>query len=455
MPGKSHKRGSATTGGPLLGDPTDGIDPYLPTNGNLGYRVSRYDLELEYKVASNRLSGTATLTATAVAHVGRFTVDLAHHLSVAKVSVNGHRPTRYSHRSGKLSITPAHPLPTGAAMTIEIKYSGSPRPVRGPWGEVGFEELTEGALCANQPNGAASWFPCDDHPGSKASYRIAITTESSYMAVANGTLERKHTKAAMTTWVYQQEEPMATYLATVSIGPYEKKQLARKPVPIAAVLPHRLKDTFEHDFGRQTEMMVAFCDMFGPYPFPEYTVVVTDDDLEIPIEAQGMSTFGANHCDGQRGSERLVAHELAHQWFGNSLTLTRWRDIWLHEGFACYSEWLWAERAGDETADSLARSHHRRLASQRQDLVLSDPGADLMFDDRVYKRGALTLHALRLTIGDDAFFDLLRDWTHEYRYSSVTTDDFVGVAARHTDLSLTELWDEWLHSEPLPDLPDA
>ena len=111
-------------------------------------------------------------------------------------------------------------------------------------------------------------------------------------------------------------------------------------------------------------MMKLFVKLFGPYPLANgYTVVVTDDDLEIPLEAQGISIFGANHCDGERSAERLIAHELAHQWFGNSVTARRWRDIWLHEGFACYAEWLWSEESGGRSADELARHYHHRLRS--------------------------------------------------------------------------------------------
>ncbi len=455
MPSRTGKgaRDSDVGAGPLLGDPDEGVDPYLPENGNLGYRVSRYDLDIDYKVAANRLAATATITATAINTVGRFSLDLATSLSVSRVSVNGKRATRYSQRTNKLSITPADSLPPGGAMTVVIKYSGSPKPIRGPWGDVGWEELTEGALCASQPNGAASWFPCDDHPSSKASYRISITTESPYLAVANGTLARKRTKAGTTTWIYEQVEPMATYLATVQIGPYVQTTLSSRPVKINAVLPERLKTAFGSDFARQKDMVTAFSDMFGPYPFPEYTVVVTDDNLEIPVEAQGLSTFGANHCDGSGRSERLIAHELAHQWFGNSLTLARWTDIWLHEGFACYSEWLWSEWSGGQSANSLARHHHRQLSTARQDLIIGDPGPESMFDDRVYKRGALTLHALRTTIGDDTFFELLKEWTREYRYSSVSTDDFTAVAARYSDGSLNGLWQRWLRQESLPAFP--
>src|SRR4029077_15204336 len=99
-------------------------------------------------------------------------------------------------------------------------------------------------------------------------------------------------------------------------------------------------------------------------------VVVTDDELEIPLEAQGLSIFGPNHLNGTGHLERLVAHELAHKWFGNSLTVVRWSDIWLHEGFACYAEWLWSERAGGPSAAELAHRHHGELAGSDQDLVV-------------------------------------------------------------------------------------
>ncbi|APA98996.1 M1 family metallopeptidase [Nocardia seriolae] len=431
------------------------IDDYLPQNGNRGYRVSRYELELVYKMSSNRLAGHAEITAVTIGARDRFALDLSQALSVSKVFVNGAKPAKYVHQRGKLVITPRQKIPAGAALVLSVHYAGPPKPVRGPWGEVGWEELTDGALVASQPNGAASWFPCDDHPSSKASYRISITTDSPYYAVANGTLMRKQTKASQTTWVYEQPEPMSSYLATIQIGQYRKQRLdaPRGAVPMQAVIPPRLRAAFEHDFARQPRMMEVFSELFGPYPFEAYTVVVTDDDLEIPIEAQGISVFGANHCDGRRGHERLVAHELAHQWFGNSLTIRQWRDIWLHEGFACYAEWIWSEAADGPSADQLARTAHRNLSRLPQDLLLADPGPEHMFDDRVYKRGALTLHALRLTIGDAAFFDLLRTWTARYRHASITTGEFTDLAGHYNPLPLQSLWDSWLYARSLPALP--
>ncbi len=428
------------------------LDPYLPRNGNRGYRVSRCDLELTYKVHSNRLSGKATITATTTDVRPRFSLDLAQTMQVAKLSVNGRRVAKYTHRDDKLTITPSQKIPAGGVLTITVQYAGNPQPIVSMWGDVGWEELTEGSLVASQPNGAPSWFPCDDHPSCKASYRISITTDSPYHAVANGQLVRKQTKASQTTWVYEQTEPMATYLATIQIGPYERRRVGNGRVPIHALHPTDLRDRFDHDFGRQPQMMEVFEKLFGPYPFEDYSVVVTGDDLEIPIEAQGLSIFGANHCDGRRGSERLVAHELAHQWFGNSLTLGQWKDIWLHEGFACYAEWLWSENSGGPDAHTHAAQAHRGLAGKPQDILLGDPGPELMFDDRIYKRGALTLHALRQHLGDDAFFGLLQQWTAKYRHATVSTEQFTDLAAHFTDRPLRALWDSWLGAKPLPAL---
>lgn len=429
------------------------IDPYIPTTGNFGYRVSRYELELEYKVAINRLAGSATITAVTLAELKGFSLDLSDALAVSKVTVNGSRVAQFRSAAGKLHITVADRLPVGTTMTVVVRYGGSPRPIRSHWGEVGFEELTEGVLVAGQPNGAASWFPCDDHPSAKASFQVQISTESPYFAIANGKLLARRARAGMTTWTYEQAEPTSTYLITLQIGVYQRHRLSKNGVETFSVLPDRLRANFEHDFGRQRQMMAFFVTVFGPYPLAEgYTVVVTDDDLEIPLEAQGISIFGANHCDGQRSSERLIAHELAHQWFGNSVTARRWRHIWLHEGFACYAEWLWSEHCGERSADELAREYHQRLISSPQNMVLADPGPRDMFDDRVYKRGALTLHALRKEIGDTSFFALLRDWTTRYRHSNVVTDDFTGLAGQYSKDSLDALWAGWLYSTQVPPL---
>ena len=218
-----------------------------------------------------------------LASLQNFTLDMSDALVVNKVSVNGRRPAlpvlrrQAAHRAGRTAARRG-----GAVDRRPLR--GSPRPVRTVWGEVGFEELSNGVLVAGQPNGAASWFPCDDHPSAKASYRIQISTDSPYRAVANGELVSRRVRAGHTVWTYEQPEPTSTYLITLQIGMYETHTLAKAPVPMRAVLPDRLRSDFDHDFGRQPQMMKLFVKLFGPYPLANgYTVVVTDDDLEIPL----------------------------------------------------------------------------------------------------------------------------------------------------------------------------
>jgi aminopeptidase len=426
-------------------------DTYLPDSGNGGYRVTRYELELAYRVPSNLLRGQACIVAVATQALSRFSLDLAG-LRVTKVSVNRRRAQRFTTRGRKLHVWPAEVLPVGATITVDVHYSGTPRPIRGPWGEIGWEELEDGVLVAGQPNGAPSWFPCNDHPSDKASYRITVTTDSPYRVVANGNLASRTVHGSRTTWVYDQPDPMATYLASVQIGQYELIDIAKKPVRQHAALPHRRRVRFAQRFARQTEMMSVFEKLFGAFPHPRYVVVITDDALEIPLEAQGMSIFGADFLD-DTGEDRLIAHELAHQWFGNSVTVRTWQHIWLNEGFACYAEWLWSENSGGPSAERLAARYHARLDGLPQDLLIADPGPRLMFDDRLYKRGALTLHALRRTVGDAAFFELLRDWATIHRHGSVDTQQFIAHAGRYATDSLHALFTAWLYTPALPTLP--
>ncbi|WP_149360432.1 M1 family metallopeptidase [Lolliginicoccus suaedae] len=429
------------------------LDPYLPASGNTGYQVSRYDLALSYRVTTNRLDGHALVTATATEDLTALALDLGSALKVTKVKVNDSGGIKFSQRDNKLRIKLSGTIRRGDLIRIDVRYAGHPRPLDNMFGSIGWEELTEGALTANQPNGACTWFPCNDHPSAKASYRITITTESTYQALANGTLVSRKSGAGTTTWVYDQPEPMSPYLATVQIGRYATHTVAATPVLIKAAVPPALRRRFDHDFARQRDMMTTFISMFGPYPFPSYTVVVTEDELEIPLEAQCLSIFGANHCDGSRDSERLIAHELAHQWFGNSVTAAQYNDIWLHEGFACYAEWLWSERSDGPSAKEWAEHYWTKLDRSPKDLVLTDPGPRNLFDDRVYKRGALALHSLRCRIGDDAFFSLLQDWTTRHRFGTVTTQNFTDLASNYTRHDLGGLWNEWLTRRPLPDLP--
>ncbi|MET0929462.1 MAG: M1 family metallopeptidase [Aeromicrobium sp.] len=430
------------------------LDPYVPGHGDHSYDVGHYALELDYSIESNQIRGRAVITATALEELGRFELDL-YHLRVSRVTVDGSPPAKYTHHKDRLVVRPKSPIAAGADFTIVVVYAGAPRPMPGLDGDAGWEELTDGVIVASQPHGAPSWFPCNDRPSSKATYDIVVTAATGYVVVANGVLKSQRRRAGSLVWTYAESAPMATYLATIQIGRYETAETTKGTVPIRTVFPAGTGPVSVETFARQEDMMALFVRLFGDYPFDGYTAVITADELEIPLEAQGLSAFGSNFCTTEWDHQRLIAHELAHQWFGNSVTLAHWRDIWLHEGFACYAEWLWSEESGGASADERAETHWQRLDELPQDLVLGDPGPELMFDDRVYKRGALLLHALRRTVGDDTFFELLRTWTSRFAHASATTEEFVALAAEVCGASVGTLFDPWLRDVTLPELPAA
>nr|WP_277626693.1 M1 family metallopeptidase [Arsenicicoccus piscis] len=408
-------------------------------------------MSLDYKVATNRLEGTATLTVVPVQELDELSLDL-HGLHVSSVSVDGRRPQRSGQRGDCLTVRPVAPLPPDRPVTVVVRYSGKPRPVRGPHGTAGWEELTDGVLVGSQPYGAPSWFPCNDWAADKATYRVAVTVAAAYHVAGNGELVSRRRRGASTTWVYEQREPMAPYLASVQIGPAEVEHRAAS-VPVEIVHPRGLAVGPGTAFAEQVAMLELYERLFGPYPFSTYRVGITDDPLEIPLEAQGFASFGRNHVVPRWDNERLVAHELSHQWFGNSLTAESWEDIWLHEGFACYSEWLWSEHSGRGTAQQQAAVHWQRLARSPQDLLVGSPGSSDMFDDRVYKRGALTVHAIRALLGDRDFFEMLRTWTTRHRHGVVTTMMFAHHVQAFTREPVAPLLDRWLYTEALSPLP--
>jgi aminopeptidase N len=436
----------ATAGAPDVGD------PYFPGLGNGGYDVAAYDLTLDLDPAAGTLDGLAVVTATATQDLSSFHLDLVG-LAVADVQVDG-VDAPFTHEGRELRIEPATALAEGAEFEVEVRYGGAPGPVESGIAllpEVGWFPTGDGSFVLSEPLGAATWYPVNDHPVDKAPYTFRVTVPEGTEVAANGTLASSGPGAApgTTTWTWVEDDPMASYLATVVVG-----QLTFPPaeavggVTIRNAFADAVAGEAGATFARQGEMLAFFVERFGPYPFEEYGVVVVDTELGVALETQTLSLFGT---DLVGAGEAIVAHELAHQWFGNAVSPATWRDIWLNEGFATYAQWLWDDHTGVSTLAATAADAARRYADGGGPAV-GDPGAAELFGSPVYERGALTLVALGRAIGDDALTEVLRRWVAERSGGAAGTADFVALAEEVSGTELDALFDGFLGDGELPDL---
>jgi aminopeptidase N len=430
---------------------TGHTDPYFPTLGDASYAVRHYDLTLNADPRAGTLAGTAIINAVARTPISRFQVDLAG-LHASAVRVGGH-PARVTQTPEKLLVRPQVPLARGQRFSFEIRYGGHPQPGQVPGLGLanGWLANANTAFTLGEPDGARRWYPANDNPAEKATFTFRITVPAGLEAVANGRMIQETRGLQTVTDVWQEDTPMAPYLAEVVIG-----DLRVEPEPDPAGIPLRnvyspATEGVAAPIAAATPAMLAFfTSLFGPFPFGEYGVVVPDVGARgFGFEAQTLSLITPDIFANPATAETVLAHELTHQWFGDSVSPARWSDIWLNEGFATYGEWLWADHAlGTPLAVSVADARQRLGAAPR--VPVDNPGVDNMFDPTVYQRGALTLDALRHQVGDPTFFRILETYASRFAGRAATTQDFVNLADSIGGRQLAALFRAWLGTGTLP-----
>ncbi|MDP8959061.1 MAG: M1 family metallopeptidase [Actinomycetota bacterium] len=446
-------------------------DPYYPQLGNGGYDVTHYQVDLEVEVESGQVDADVTIQAKAEQDLSSFNLDFSGP-TIEAVSVDG-APAGVARSGSELTIAPQGPLAAGSAFMVQVSYAGRPELI--DWlageGQVGWFAGADGVFVLSEPNGTSSWLPLNDHPLDKATYELRVTVPEPHQVASSGLLTRV-VGQGLRTYRWESSSPIAGYLVALGIGELDVEE-GRGPggLPLRNYFDPDVSSQTRRLFDRQDEMIDYFSQAFGPYPFEAYGALVVDTErspIGVALETQTLSTFLTSAAPL---GEQVVAHELAHQWFGNSVSLERWKDIWLNEGFATYAQWLWLEHVEGPEAlrSSAADAHHvmsggafldqglseeeaRRQAAQRFPPPAAPPPDDLL-NPSVYLRGGLTLHALRSEVGDAAFFEILQAYTERYRHGNATTDDFVSLAEQVSDRPLDDLFSAWLLEEGVPPLP--
>ncbi|MBV2355328.1 M1 family metallopeptidase [Streptomyces sp. J2-1] len=442
---------SGTPGAPGIGD------PYYPAYGNGGYDVSHYDLRLQYQPTTDELQGTATILATATQDLSRFDLDFL--LDVSEVRVNGAKASFTTSGEHELVVTPKTVLAKGTPLTVVVRYSGVPSS-KSAYGFTSWHRTPDGGIGANEPESAWWWFPSNDHPSDKATYDVSVAVPDGTQAISNGTLVSSSSKLGWTRYNWRQDKPQATYLATLALGRFDiTTSVSDGGVPVINAYS---KDLGANDGAarasveRTGEIVDWLSDYFGPYPFGSAGGYVPNTTTGYALETQTRVYYSPRQFAAGSNTS-VVVHELAHQWYGDDVSVKDWKDIWINEGFARYAQWLWSEHEGEGTARQLADFTYAAHPADDAFWTVApgDPGPDNQFDIAVYDRGALAIQALREKIGDPAFFRVLKGWPAEHAYGNASVADFRTYAERISGTSLTALFDTWLYRPTKPSAPAA
>jgi aminopeptidase N len=419
-------------------------DPFFPHQGNGGYDASTYDLDLAYEPGSQRLRATATIAAVATQDLSRFDLDYRGP-TIDVVSVDG-APAAFKRRGQELVVTPVAGITSGSAFTVEVRYHGRAANIKDPDGALdGWIHTDDGVAALGEPQGAPTWFPCNDAPTDKALYRISIRVPERLKAISNGRLASHESDG---TWNWVSEEPMASYLATVVIGRFQVRRARAAGVPSYVAVDPREARKSHRPLRAIPRIMRLFNRLFGRYPFSQVGAIVDHaPKVDYALETQTRPVYD------RAPNARLIAHELAHQWFGDSVSVASWPDIWLNEGFATWAQWRYAQSVGDASPAKRLRRLEREPASE-VDLWNPPPAAlrkpAQLFADSVYVRGAMTLEALRERIGNSAFYSTLRAWMTTHRDGNANVQDFTSLAEQQSGKNLDALFRRYLYKRGKP-----
>jgi aminopeptidase N len=419
-------------------------DPFFPHEGDSRYDALHYNVRLAYTPRTGELQAKATIQAVPVEPLSEFSLDLDG-LHVIRVRVNGEHAS-FSRGPDKLLVVPPTPLAADAHFSVSIRYMGRPGLVYEPDSFPGWYRTKDGAAAVGESNGTAAWLPCNNSLADKASFDFHITVPANLKAIANGRLAGVRKQGARRTFHWRESEPMDAYLAVIDIGRGMLIRGKAVGVPTWTLVDPRLAAGWSQRISEVPKILRFESKAFGPYPFDAAGSIVDRIGFENALESQTRPIYDLPPW------RVVLVHELAHQWFGDSVGLRSWPDIWLNEGFATWAQWFYNERhGGPPVRQVFLRLKRASPSSEFWNPPPALPGTpDKLFAASVYVRGGMALEALRLKVGTSTMLSILRAWATAHRYGSADTAEFIALAEKVSGRSLQPLFKRWLFSPGKP-----
>ncbi len=417
-----------------------------------GFDVQSYDLTLNINHAAQQISGNVLATVLAEQNLTSIPYNLVG-LSVSEVLVNG-EPAAFTHTGGIINISLN--IPAGQTFSTQVFYSGTPQLSPNVY-HIGMIFNTNTVFTISDPDAARYWWPCYDHPWDKAIVHLRVTLRSDWKVAANGIRESIVDNGDGTsTTFWTGSHPMTTYLVCVTCGPYVEINQSFGDLPIQNFVMQNQYNNALVDLANLPDMIDWFSQIFGPYPFEKYGNAVVAMSTYGAMEHQTMTTLGNYIITGTGAYELTIAHELAHQWFGDAVSFLDFNDVWLSEGFATYSEHLWTDKTeGWQAAcDYVASSYHQYYLNWEgsNPQTIYDPDFNSYFAPPSYEKAASVLHMLRLKLGNAQFFQLLQSWFDTYKHGNAVTAEFQAMAQNISGQDLGQFFSQWIYSAGIPAL---
>lgn len=418
-----------------------------------GFDIQHYEINLQINDVTRWIGGNVQAIVLAEENLSQIQYEL-HNLTVSQVMVNN-LPVTFTHTAGIITI----PVNANAGDTFitNVFYSGYPQLSPNLY-QIGMIFSTNSVFTISDPDAGRYWWPSYDHPWDKATVDLHIRMRSDWKVAANGLRQGivdHGDGTSTTTWIGYH--PMTTYLVCITAGPYVEINQSSQNTDIQSFVLQNQYNNALVDFASLPSIVDYYSSIFGAYPFEKYGQAVVSMSTYGAMEHQTMTTLGNFIITGNNTYELIIAHELAHQWYGNCVSFLDFPDVWLSESFATYAEHLWVDkRDGWNAATAYVNSSYHQYYINWENSAgaqtIYNPTFYNYFTPPSYEKGAAVLHMLRLKMGDVAFFQLLQNWVITYAHGNAITAEFQAMAEQISGLDLQQFFQQWIYSPGIPSL---